>query len=622
MLAARLIGSGHNNQAAAIKSKSISQPPPSHSDSPSPPSSSSSATATSSQSHARKRSRIMAISPRSANYERLEGGMGVSRNPARRFAWRKFAIGAAILIGIVWFVGPREPRSLYWGAGKDKAHHYPGTEVDTSPLPSPSSTSSNTNTNTNTPSPATSFETDPDPTKTSFCTSPHTPGAPLVQYALMIDAGSTGSRIHIYKFHNCLSSPSLEWEVLNMTQPGLSSYAASPLSAAQSLDILMEEAVRVVPRELRRCAPVAVKATAGLRRLEGTQARDILEAVEERLRSAWGFPLAAQEPVAVMDGKDEGVYAWITANYLQGTLGDRKDKETGEGKGTGKEGTYAVLDLGGASTQIAFEPVDANAVLAEGDHRFELAFAGAKHVLYQHSYLGYGLMTARKHVHKLVDFMAGIRSSGAEEVREVGNPCLAKGTSRTVEVEDAKGDKRNVTMVGEEIGSFDACNRLMDMVVAKDTICKVRPCSFNGVYQPSILDTFPTGNVLLLSYFYDRMAPLLPPPSTPSATTPPSDPDTPLSIPLSAFASTARIVCEGRTAWLDHWGAQPHLMRELEGRPEWCLDLTFMYALLGRGYGFEEGREVKLAKRMEGKELGWCLGATLALVGGELRCTD
>jgi len=27
------------------------------------------------------------------------------------------------------------------------------------------------------------------------------------------------------------------------------------------------------------------------------------------------------------------------------------------------------------------------------------------HVLYQHSYMGYGLMRARKHVHQLVDFM-------------------------------------------------------------------------------------------------------------------------------------------------------------------------------------------------------------------------
>ena len=48
------------------------------------------------------------FSPRSSNYERLEGGMGPSRSsPGRRFAWKKFAIGAVVLVGLVYFFGPR-----------------------------------------------------------------------------------------------------------------------------------------------------------------------------------------------------------------------------------------------------------------------------------------------------------------------------------------------------------------------------------------------------------------------------------------------------------------------------------------------------------------------------------
>jgi guanosine-diphosphatase len=61
-------------------------------------------------------------------------------------------------------------------------------------------------------------------------------------------------------------------------------------------------------------------------------------------------------------------------------------------------------------------------------------------------------------------------------------------------------------------------------------------------------------------------------------------------------------------------------MEDLSLRPEWCLDLTFMYGLLRLGYEFEDGREVAVAKKAAGTELGWCLGATLAMVGGELRC--
>ena len=309
-----------------------------------------------------------------------------------------------------------------------------------------------------------SYEEDPDHTTTTHCTSPHSPNSPLVQYALMIDAGSTGSRIHIYKFNNCGASPEYEYEVFKMIKGGLSSYAGKPEEAAQSLDVLLDEAVKVVPKSLQKCTPVAVKATAGLRLLPGSQSADILRAVEKRLRNNYPFQLQSKDGVVIMDGKDEGVYAWITANYLLDTIEANTPKDTP---------TYAVLDLGGASTQIVFEPTFAtgNKGLEEGEHKYDLKFGGTTHTLYQHSYLGYGLMRARSHVHTLVDFMASIRTPSEKEKKQgiIGNPCLARGTRRVVEVVDEGTEtKRNVTMDGEEIGSFEACDRIVQLVLAKD----------------------------------------------------------------------------------------------------------------------------------------------------------
>lgn len=285
----------------------------------------------------------------------------------------------------------------------------------------------------------------------------------------MIDAGSTGSRIHIYKFNHCGPSASYEYETFKMTQPGLSKYADDPLAAAKSLDGLLEEAMRVVPPALTHCTPVAVKATAGLRLLPGSQSADILKAVEKRIKETYPFTLSDDgKGVVVMDGKDEGVYAWITANYLLETIGAREHEEK-------SKGTYAVLDLGGASTQIVFEPAftKPGKHLEEGEHKYELRFGGKTHVLYQHSYLGYGLMRARKHVHSLVDFMASIRATPPSEKERtegiVGNPCLAKGTRRVVEVVDEHtGVAKNVTMDGDDIGSFEACIKIVQMVLAKD----------------------------------------------------------------------------------------------------------------------------------------------------------
>ncbi|KAJ7482804.1 hypothetical protein B0H11DRAFT_2021226 [Mycena galericulata] len=49
-------------------------------------------------------------------------------------------------------------------------------------------------------------------------------------------------------------------------------------------------------------------------------------------------------------------------------------------------------------------------------------------------------------------------------------------------------------------------------------------------------------------------------------------------------------------------------MAELEARPEWCLDLTFIHELLQTGYEFDGSQEVMFGKKIAGTELGWCLG--------------
>ncbi|KAJ7131409.1 nucleoside phosphatase family-domain-containing protein [Mycena epipterygia] len=578
--------------------------PPSPSSSVPPPTRSSAVSATLSPTTARTRIRMAPMSP---TYDRLEAGRPPAKH-SKRFGWKKFALGAGLLLALVWLFVPKEKRTVSlptWGGSptfeKGNTPYEGKPPQETADLP-PMRPSTKTPV---TPPPnhadedirhPESFDADADPSKTTYCTTPHYSADRLVQYGLMLDAGSTGSRIHIYKFNNCGSSPKYEYEVFKMTQPGLSSFADRPSAAAASLDVLMDEAMRVVPVSLRKCTPIAVKATAGLRLLPGSQAADILAAVDAHLRNA--YPFALTEGSAVMDGADEGVFAWVTANYLLHAL------DTGA---AADAPTVAVLDLGGASTQIVFAPT-AGAPMVEGDHKYALDFQGKTRMLYQHSYLGYGLMRARGSVHRLVDFMADAAPGVV-----VSNPCLAQGTQRTVDITTPEGKTRKVVMDGGEVGGFDACARLIALVLAKDAVCTVRPCAFGGVYQPPLSEAFPAmaGRVLLLSYFYDRVAPLVPVPEG----------DDPLTASVDGIADLARAVCKGRDEWLSRWGTQTTLMAELEDRPEWCLDLTFMHGLLRTGYEFDGAREVLFGKKIAGTELGWCLGAGIKLVGGvDVQC--
>jgi guanosine-diphosphatase len=138
------------------------------------------------------------------------------------------------------------------------------------------------------------------------CTQPF-PGKPLKQYAVMIDAGSSGSRVHVYRFNYCQEEPQLEKEVLfHMIKPGLSSYKDDPVAAAHSLDELMEMAVENVPSELHHCTPIAVKATAGLRLLGKELSDKILIQVRAHLTTKYPFPIAGEDGVQIMEGSDEG----------------------------------------------------------------------------------------------------------------------------------------------------------------------------------------------------------------------------------------------------------------------------------------------------------------------------
>ncbi|PGH11285.1 hypothetical protein AJ80_07184 [Polytolypa hystricis UAMH7299] len=437
------------------------------------------------------------------------------------------------------------------------------------------------------------------------CTKPFDSSKPLIQYALMIDAGSTGSRIHVYRFNNCGPTPELEHEEFKMTEKkkggaGLSSYGADAEGAAKSLDILMQVALDTVPQEFQSCSPVAVKATAGLRMLGTDMSDNILAAVRNHLETAYPFPVVSKEKggVEIMDGADEGVYAWITTNYLLGNIGFPGDTPTA-----------AVFDLGGGSTQIVFEPIFNGAAgatpeqLAEGGHKYELKFGGRDFTLYQHSHLGYGLMAARKAIHRTV-VEAKHEASPEDQTwlaKPLTNPCIGPGMTLELNVTlsdgHALGSEVPVKMVGPKKPSPAQCRGIAEKILQKDAKCDLSPCSFNGIYQPSLKKTFAKEDVYIFSYFYDRMAPL----------------GMPESFTIRDIQDLTTTVCGGEENWGVFEGIKD-AMEELQGRPEHCLDLNFMLSLLHTGYEMPLDREVKTAQTIGGNELGWCLGASLPLL--------
>uniref|UniRef100_A0A3Q2QFC9 nucleoside diphosphate phosphatase n=1 Tax=Fundulus heteroclitus TaxID=8078 RepID=A0A3Q2QFC9_FUNHE len=145
-------------------------------------------------------------------------------------------------------------------------------------------------------------------------------------YGIMFDAGSTGTRVHIFRFQMENEAPRLDHETFRAIKPGLSAYADDPQKCSAGIMELLDVARSTVPPSKWTRTPVVLKATAGLRMLPGEKANKLLDRVRALFQNS---PFQSRDDsVSIMEGTDEG------------------------------SPTVGMLDLGGGSTQITFSPRD------------------------------------------------------------------------------------------------------------------------------------------------------------------------------------------------------------------------------------------------------------------------
>lgn len=385
-----------------------------------------------------------------------------------------------------------------------------------------------------------------------------------IRYGIMMDAGSTGSRTHIYKFN--FAENGVDITLLNerfeQLKPGLSSFEENPVKAGESIRPLMQIAVEEVPPAAWACTPISLKATAGLRLLGEETSRSIIKEVR-KVMSEYPFVSPSPEALAdVMDGKDEGPYAWLTVNFLLRSIGTPT--------------SAAVLDMGGASTQIVFRPSTPDLLKAAPSHlTYSTNVLGHSAVLYQNSYLGLGLKEAIKSV---------MKAAASDEKLAENFYCLPKGF-----VFEGKGGL-TVQNKGEVSADFDRCVTFVSKTLFKmDASCSVAPCAFNGIYQPPLRSSF-QGPIYAFSYFYDRMLRFMKPTDNNRIT-------------VERFKEVGMNVCRPTD---EHY-------RE-HGKGTMCADLAYLYALLTSGYGLSDEQVLAVTNKINGVETAWTLGAMITML--------
>ncbi|XP_026482350.1 ectonucleoside triphosphate diphosphohydrolase 5-like [Ctenocephalides felis] len=158
-------------------------------------------------------------------------------------------------------------------------------------------------------------------------------------YAVVIDAGSTGSRVVGYKFQKQGNDLKLLGEEFHKQRPGLSSYANDPELGAKKIMDLLNQANNFVPDHKKTETILYLRATAGLRLLGEEVAQKLLQAVQRQFEKT--LYKVEQNAAGLLSGTDEGIFAWFAVNYFKETLDKR---------------TYAALEMGGGSAQVTYVP--------------------------------------------------------------------------------------------------------------------------------------------------------------------------------------------------------------------------------------------------------------------------
>ncbi|XP_066331317.1 probable apyrase 6 isoform X1 [Miscanthus floridulus] len=299
-------------------------------------------------------------------------------------------------------------------------------------------------------------------------------------YGVIIDAGSTGSRVHVIAYRSTAGLPQLDWaRTASMkATPGLSSFAADPRGAGLSLAPLVEFARRRVPLESWGQTEVRLMATAGLRLLDSAVAESVLQSCREVLRGS-GFQFQ-DEWTTVISGAEEGIYAWVAANYALGTLGGDLNDTTG------------IIELGGASVQVTL--VTSEPVPVEFSH--VLKFGDVSYNLYSHSFLQLGLNVAYDSFHDLLS-SPGLSSMATHLISQAKykDPCTPRGFTRIagsvklpVSVLEPKVEYRPFA---HAVGNFSECRSAALTLLQKGKEgCTYHECRLGAAFVPELEGKF------------------------------------------------------------------------------------------------------------------------------------
>ncbi|KAI5253641.1 ectonucleoside triphosphate diphosphohydrolase 2 isoform X1 [Manis pentadactyla] len=415
---------------------------------------------------------------------------------------------------------------------------------------------------------------------------PRLPTGRPCPYGIVLDAGSSHTSMFVYKWPADKENDTGivgQHSSCDVRGGGISSYADNPSRAGQSLAECLDQALQDVPKERHQGTPLYLGATAGMRLLNLTSPEASANVLTAVTRTLTQYPFDFRG-ARILSGQDEGVFGWVTANYLL----ENFIKYGWVGRWfRPRKGTLGAMDLGGASTQITFETASP---AEDPANEVQLRLYGQHYRVYTHSFLCYG----RDQV------LRRLLASALQN--HSSHPCWPKGYSTRVLLGDvyespctsalrphSYNSSATVGLSGSS--SLALCRDLVSGLFGFSS-CRFSRCSFNGVFQPPV-----AGNFIAFSAFFYTVDFLRTVMGLPVAT-------------LQQLEAAVATVCN--QTWDELQARAP---KEGARLPDYCAGAMFVQQLLSLGYGFDERafRGVTFQKKAGDTAVGWALGYMLNL---------
>jgi len=396
------------------------------------------------------------------------------------------------------------------------------------------------------------------------------------RYGVVIDGGSTGTRIHVFKYDVRNGNSVLDFTEKGLktmkVSPGLSAHVEEPERAGAAVAELVEFARRNVPKECWGKTEIRLMATAGMRLLkEGDQERIL--AVCRRVLRGSGFRFL-DNWATVISGSDEGLYAWVVANYALGTLGGDPAQTTG------------IIELGGASAQVIFvsnEPMPP-------EYSRKVKFGNITYNLYSHSLLQFGQNVALELLKELLVSGSQEKTTESLEGRKLVDPCTPRGYTHGQETQKLSPvsliEKNRYQSTLHPNGNFSECRSasLKLLQKGKDR-CSYQRCYIGSTFIPKLQGKFlATENFFYTSKFFELA---------------------PRGF-LSKLMVAGQQFCDGDWAELKR---KYHFLEE-EELLRYCFSSAYIVALLHDSLGIAlDDERIGYANQVQNIPLDWALGA-------------